>query len=183
MTSHHHHHNLAASMARWSSRHRKTAFWGWIAFVVVAFVVGNALGSKQISEVDQFTGESHQAEVALDRANLRPQSEVVFVQSDGQTIRDPGFQAAVTDVTGRLDGMRYVENLQSPLDGDTPVSEDGHAALVQFDIAGDSTEAKDRVDPILAQVAAAQKAHPTTRSSSSGTRARTRRSTRRSATT
>ena len=161
MTSHqHHHHNLAASMARWSSRHRKTAFWGWIAFVVVAFAVGNALGNKQISEVDQFTGESHQAEVALDRANLRPQSEVVFVQSDGQTIRDPGFQAAVTDVTGRLDGMRYVENLQSPLDGDTPVSEDGHAALVQFDIAGDSTEAKDRVDPILAQVAAAQKAHP-----------------------
>jgi uncharacterized membrane protein YdfJ with MMPL/SSD domain len=154
------HRNLALSMARWSGRHRKKAIWGWLAFVVIAFGVGNMLGSKQISEVDQFTGESHQAEAALDRANLRPQSEVVFVQSDGRTIRDPGFQAAVKDVTGRLDGMRYVENLQSPLDGDTPVSEDGHAALVQFDIAGDATEAKDRVDPILAEVAAAQKAHP-----------------------
>jgi uncharacterized membrane protein YdfJ with MMPL/SSD domain len=154
------HRNLALSMARWSGRHRKKAIWGWLAFVVIAFGVGNMLGSKQISEVDQFTGESHQAEAALDRANLRPQSEVVFVQSDGQTIRDPGFQAAVKDVTGRLDGMRHVENLQSPLDGDTPVSEDGHAALVQFDIAGDATEAKDRVDPILAEVAAAQKAHP-----------------------
>jgi uncharacterized membrane protein YdfJ with MMPL/SSD domain len=156
MTSHR---NLALSMARWSGRHRKKAIWGWLAFVVIAFAAGNMLGSKQISEVDQFTGESHQAEVALDRANLRPQSEVVFVQSDDLTIRDPGFQAAVQDVTGRLETERYVENVTSPLDGGT-VSEDGHAALVEFDIAGDSTEAKDRVDPILAEVAAAQKAHP-----------------------
>ena len=66
------HRNLALSMARWSGRHRKKAIWGWLAFVVIAFAAGNMLGSKQISDVDQFTGESHQAEVALDRANLRP---------------------------------------------------------------------------------------------------------------
>ena len=153
------HRNLALSMARWSGRHRKKAIWGWLAFVVIAFAAGNMLGSKQISDVDQFTGESHQAEVALDRANLRPQSEVVFVQSDDLTIRDPGFQAAVKDVTGRLENEPYVQNVTSPLDGGT-VSQDGHAALVEFDIAGDSTQAKDRVDPILAEVAAAQKAHP-----------------------
>ena len=153
------HRNLALSMARWSGRHRKKAIWGWLAFVVIAFAAGNMLGSKQISDVDQFTGESHQAEVALDRANLRPQSEVVFVQSDDLTIRDPGFQSAVKDVTGRLENEPYVQNLTSPLDGGT-VSQDGHAALVEFDIAGDSTQAKDRVDPILAEVAAAQKAHP-----------------------
>jgi uncharacterized membrane protein YdfJ with MMPL/SSD domain len=153
------HRNLALSMARWSGRHRKKAIWGWLAFVAIAFAAGTMLGSKQISEVDQYTGESHQAEVALERANLRPQSEVVFIQSDDLTIRDPGFQAAVQDVTGRLENERYVENVTSPLDGGT-VSEDGHAALVEFDIAGDSTEAKDRVVPILAEVAAAQKAHP-----------------------
>ena len=39
------------------------------------------------------------------------------------------------------------------------MSADGHAALVDFEIAGDSTEAKERVDRVLAAVAAAQTAH------------------------
>ena len=50
--------------------------------------------------------------------------------------------------------------MKSPLRGESAVSEDGHAALVDFDVAGDSTEAKDRIDPVLAAVAAAQKRHP-----------------------
>ena len=40
------------------------------------------------------------------------------------------------------------------------MSENGHAAIVDFDVAGDSTEAQDRIDPVLAAVAAAQKRHP-----------------------
>src|SRR5687767_12700612 len=95
-------HNLAARMARWSSRHRKKAFWGWLAFVIVAFAIGNAMGSTQISDVDQFSGESGRAEAALDRAGLRPHSEVVFIQSDELTIEAPQFRAAVEDVTARL---------------------------------------------------------------------------------
>src|SRR5918992_6379695 len=75
-------HNLAARMARWSSRHRKKAFWGWLAFVILAFAIGNAVGPNNISDIDNFNGESHEAEAAPDRAGLRPQSEVVFVQSD-----------------------------------------------------------------------------------------------------
>ena len=47
------------------------------------------LGTTQISDVDQFSGESHRAEVALDRAGLRPVEEVVFIQSDKLTIKDP----------------------------------------------------------------------------------------------
>jgi uncharacterized membrane protein YdfJ with MMPL/SSD domain len=50
--------------------------------------------------------------------------------------------------------------VQSPLTGDSEISADGHAALVGFEIAGDSTETADRVDPTLAAVAAIQKAHP-----------------------
>ena len=68
-----------------------------------------------------------------------PQSEVVFVQSDDLTIRDPGFQAAVEDVTGRLRGEPYVENVHVAAGWRHAVSEDGHAALVEFEIAGDST--------------------------------------------
>jgi uncharacterized membrane protein YdfJ with MMPL/SSD domain len=160
MDSHPSSHNLAARMARWSSKHRKKAFWGWLAFVILAFAIGSAIGSQSISDVDNFNGESHRAEVALDDAGLRPVSEVVLVQSDKLTIKDPAFKAAVADVTRRLPKIPYVENVESPLRGESAVSANGHAALVNFEIAGDSTEAVDRIDPVLAAVAAAQKAHP-----------------------
>lgn len=90
-----HSHNLAARMAHWSGRHRKTAFFGWLAFAILALAIGNMVGSKPISDVDQFSGESHDAEAALDRAGLRPNSEVVFIQSDNLRIKDPEFRAAV----------------------------------------------------------------------------------------
>jgi uncharacterized membrane protein YdfJ with MMPL/SSD domain len=152
-------HNLAARMAMWSSRHRKKAFWGWLAFVVVVFGIGNAAGTTNISAVDQFSGESHRAEQALDGSGLRPVKEVVFVQSDKLTLKDPAFRAAVTDVTSRLSRVPYVEHVRSPLSGDSEVSGDGHATLVNFEIAGDSTKAKDKVDATIAAVAAAQAGH------------------------
>ena len=40
------------------------------------------------------------------------------------------------------------------------VSSDGHSALVEFDIRGKSEDAKDKVEPILAAVADAQRASP-----------------------
>src|SRR4051812_36154628 len=153
-------HNLAARMAVWSGRHRKKAFWGWLAFVLVVFAGGNAVGTTQISDVDQFSGESHRAEVALHHAGLRPVKEVVFLQSDRLTVKDPAFRAAVEDVTARLSRLRYVQNVTSPLTGASAVSPDGHAALVDFQIAGDTTEATDRVGPSLAAVAAVQAKHP-----------------------
>src|SRR5215217_1916540 len=160
MDSHPSSHNLAARMARWSSKHRKKAFWGWLAFVVLAFAIGQSVGQNLISDVDNFNGESHRAEVALDQAGLRPQSETVFIQSARYTVKDPQFKAAVQDVTSHVRNVAYVQNVKSPLDGESAVSEDGHAALVDFDVAGDSTEAKDRIDHVLAAVAAAQKRHP-----------------------
>jgi uncharacterized membrane protein YdfJ with MMPL/SSD domain len=154
-------HNLAARMAHWSGRHRKKAILGWFAFVLVTFFVGsNVVGQKDISDIEQFSGEARDAEQALDDAGMRPTEEIVFVQSDRLTVEDPEFQAAVEDVTGRLSQIRYVENVTSPLSGDGDVSEDGHSALVGFELAGDSTETKDRVAPTLAAVAAVQADHP-----------------------
>src|SRR4051794_17694330 len=153
-------HNVAARMAVWSGRHRKKAFWGWLAFVLVVFAAGNAIGTTQISDVDQFSGESHRAEATLDRAGLRPVKEVVFLQSDKLTLKDPEFRAAVKDVEGRLSRVQHVRNVKSPLTGASEVSADGHAALVDFEIAGDLTEATDRVDSSLAAVAATQARHP-----------------------
>ena len=38
--------------------------------------------------------------------------------------------------------------------------QDGHSALVEFEIRGDKTKAVDKVGPVLATVAGAQRAHP-----------------------
>src|SRR4051812_33929530 len=153
-------HNLAARMAIWSGRHRKKAIWGWLAFVLLVFAAGSAIGTTNISEVDQFSGESHRAEVALHNAGMRPVEEVVFFQSNKLKITDPAFRAAVQDVTHRLSAQKYVSHVKSPLTGASAVADGGHAALVDFRIAGDTTQATARVDPILATVAAAQARHP-----------------------
>src|SRR5215204_3498487 len=41
-------HNIAARMGRWSAAHWKTATFGWLAFVLVAFAVGGAVGMNMI---------------------------------------------------------------------------------------------------------------------------------------
>ena len=83
-------HNLAARMARWSGRHRRKAILGWFAFVLVTFYVGtNVVVQKDISDIDQFSGEARDAEQALEDAGMRPTEEVVFVQSDELTVEDP----------------------------------------------------------------------------------------------
>src|SRR3954454_14430601 len=109
-----HSRHSVARIAAWSGRHRKKAIWGWLAFVLVVFALGNAAGTTNISDVDQFSGESHRAEQALHRAGMRPVEEAVFVQSDKLTIRDPEFRAAAAEVTSRLSKLQYVENIRSP---------------------------------------------------------------------
>ena len=151
---------IASRAAHWSAEHRKTAIFGFIAFAIVAFMAGQSIGTNQLTDLDQFTGETQRAEQARDDAGLRPVEEVVLVQSDELTIDDPEFRAAIEDVTERMSGVPYVENVISPLTGDAEVTADGHAALVTFEIAGDSVEAKDRVDPTLAETAAIQAEHP-----------------------
>src|SRR5512133_1053558 len=42
-----HANTFAARAGRWSAQHRKTAIWGWIAFVAIAFVIGGAVGVKK----------------------------------------------------------------------------------------------------------------------------------------
>ena len=147
-------------MGRWSASHRKVAILGWFGFVFVAVLVGMTVSQNKISDVDGFNGESHRAEQALDEAGLRPTSEVVFVQSRDLTIDDAQFRAAVQDATRQVSRVRYVENVQSPLGGGGDVSIDRHAALVKFEIAGDSEETADRVDPVLTAVDGVQARHP-----------------------
>ena len=62
----------------------------------------------------------------------------------------------------RLAKVAAVQNVRSPLDPANAgqIAKGGHAALVEFEIRGDSTKAMDKLDPILKSVADAQRAHP-----------------------
>lgn len=53
--------NLAARMGRWSAGHRKLAIAGWLAFVAVAFVIGQSVGTVKIKSADTGAGESRLA--------------------------------------------------------------------------------------------------------------------------
>ena len=66
------------------------------------------------------------------------------------------------DVVRRLKSQPNVANINSPFAPGNAgqVSSDEHSALVEFDIHGKSEDAKDKVEPILATVADAQRASP-----------------------
>jgi uncharacterized membrane protein YdfJ with MMPL/SSD domain len=152
--------NIAARAAHWSAEHRKTAIWGWLAFVVLAFGIGNVITQNQIHGADQFSGEAGRAEKTLYKADLRPNDEHVLIQSKTLTTTDQEFRDAIDQVSARLFFAKHVKNIVSPLSGDAPVSDDGHSALVDFQITGDDLEAQDRVKPSEDAIKAVQARHP-----------------------
>ena len=148
------HHNLAARMGRWSADHWKTATFGWLALVVAAFALGMA-GTKSIDPNAAGPRESGRMDRILDAGFDRPAEESVLVQSRTLSASDPAFAAAVDDVVARLSKLDAVQNVHSG-----QVSPDGRSALVEFEIRGPADKAAEKIDPVLAQVEAAQKAHP-----------------------
>jgi len=154
--------NLAARMGRWSADHWKTATFGWLAFVLVAFALGGMAGTKTIDPNTAGPGESGRMDRILEAGFKRPAAESVLVQSRSLSATDPAFTAAVEDVVARISRLAVVQNVRSPLDQGNAgqVSADGRSALVEFEIRGAKDEAAEKIDPVLAQVDAAQEAHP-----------------------
>jgi uncharacterized membrane protein YdfJ with MMPL/SSD domain len=159
--------NLAARAGRWSANNWKKAFFGWLVLALAALVVGSVVGHKQIADSDTASGEAATAQRLLEQAGFKaPATESVLVQSDLETLSSFRFHTAVAAVVNALSDAPNVKNIQNPLileGGGGQVSEDGHAVLVQFDVAGDADDAADKVEPILDRIAAVQKANPALR--------------------
>ena len=149
------HRNLAARMGRWSANHWKTATFGWLAFVLVAFALGSMVGTKQVDQNAPGPGESGRMQKILDDNFKQPVGENVLVQSRSSRLGDPAFTAAIHDVVAGVSKVAVVENVHRG-----PISKDRHSALIQFDIRGDRKKAADKVQPVLDTVAAVQQAHP-----------------------
>jgi RND superfamily putative drug exporter len=142
---------IAARLGGWSSRHRKTAIIGWLLFVVVSAAVGGRAGLQEATVAEVDVGDSARAQRILEDNHIEePAVELVMV-----TGRNAGdWQTAAADLTDRLKGVEVVRDLGAPLP-----SEDDKSALVTFGIKGDKYKADGRMRPVLAAVAAVEKAH------------------------
>ena len=104
--------NLAmARMGRWSAAHWKTATFGWLAFVVVAFALGGVVGTKQVDQNTPGPGESGRMERILDdglqaaRRRERPDPEPLAAR------RRPRLHGRDRDVVARVSKVAAVQNV------------------------------------------------------------------------
>jgi RND superfamily putative drug exporter len=155
MSRNSHSRNLAARMGRWSAAHWKTATFGWLALVLVAFFIGGQLGTKQVDPNTAGPGQSGRMDKILDAGFKQPAAESVLIQSHSAHAGTPAFAVAVGDVVARISKLSAVENIKTGT-----VSKDGHSELVQFEIRGEKSKAAEKVGPVVNAVAAVQQAHP-----------------------
>src|SRR3954462_11869623 len=154
--------NLAARVGRWSAAHWKTATFGWLALVLLVFAVGSQVGTKKADPNRAGPGESGRMDRILDAGFKVPASESVLIQSGSTRAGTPAFDAAVKDVVARLATVPAGQNTRSPLDpaNAAQIAKGRQAALVEFEIRGDSTKAIDRLGPILKSVPDPKRPHP-----------------------
>jgi uncharacterized membrane protein YdfJ with MMPL/SSD domain len=160
--------NVAARAGRWSSRHRKTAIIGWLAFVVLAVMVGGSVGTESIEDEDQGVGEAREADQAAADAFPENADETVLVQSEDAavTANEPAFQSVVDDAVRKLESTDNVVDVESPYfaGSEGAISQDGRSALITFEIPdpGEDSDVttEDLVEAPLATVGALGEAHP-----------------------
>jgi RND superfamily putative drug exporter len=148
------------SLARASARHPWTVIGAWVAILVasVAAIV-SLLGDGLTSDVSLTNKpESERVETLLEE-RLRgpePTNEIVIVRSTDTTVSDPGFQAFVQDIYGRISalgpdviagGTNFYESGEIAL-----VSADQRTTIMPFVMAGDDEQAEDNIGGVLSIV-------------------------------
>ncbi len=158
-----HSNNVAARMGRWSASHKKTAIFGWFAFIAVAFMIGNAVGTKQLDAKKSGTGESGHVESLLADHFKQAQGDQVLIQSTTKTVDDPAFRAAISDVTRTVARLEQVKKIGSPFTSgnDDQISKDRRTALVAVQLrTTDPLKAKTLDAPVEKAIIAAATRHP-----------------------
>jgi uncharacterized membrane protein YdfJ with MMPL/SSD domain len=163
MTPLKHSNNVAARMGRWSVGHWKTATIAWIAFVALAFVIGQNLGTKNLDPQKSGSGESGHVQAVLADEWKQSPSETVIVQSKHGSSDDPAFRATVAGLVHRLEGLGQVKEVKSPYDRgeNSLISKDNRTAMVPFTLKRtDLKDTKEDIVPIEAAVVSYASAHP-----------------------
>ena len=152
---------IVERVAGWSARHRKTAVFGWLLLVIAALVIGQRIGTGNVTSYDP--GQAGQAERVLNRPVVQqPAAESVLVQgrTAGQTYgQDPEVREAVRQVVAALRARPdAAAGIASPLTRGGLVS--GRSALVTFNVAGNPGQDDQAVVPAMNAVAAIAAHHP-----------------------
>jgi uncharacterized membrane protein YdfJ with MMPL/SSD domain len=149
-----HTNTFAARMGRWSAQHRKKAIWGWIAFVAIAFVIGNMAGTKQPTHED-YVGQSGQAEKLFTDHFPEKDGEQVLVQApEGGKATDTPVRTAVAQTVAAVSGKPGVINVKSPYQkgNEGQISKDGRSVLVEFELKGDQAKTDSLVESTITAV-------------------------------
>ena len=150
-------------MGRWSAGHWKTATFGWLALVVVAFGIGGLVGTKIIDPNTSGPGESGRMDRILDAG---------FKQPAGESVLDP--ERLALDERSRLQGRdrgrrrRHLEgsapsrtcSRRSPPATRARSRRAGTRRSSSSSIRGDPDKAVDKVGAVLDRVDEVQQAHP-----------------------
>jgi RND superfamily putative drug exporter len=154
--------NLAARVGGWSARHWKTAVFGWIALVVVAFQIGHSVTTDTLSQSETGVGESGHAEKVYQDKYPQTQGEMVLITSDSLKNDSPEFHEAVAQTEKTLAGVSGVEDIKDPYrpaNRGGQVSKTTNAVMVTYTIPGDIDDAKVKDTSTAASDAISAMAH------------------------
>ena len=170
-------HNVAARMARWSAHHRKTAIFGWLAFVIAAFAISISSPPKSIVFETSGPGESGRADTILYEDFKQPGGESVLIQNAKLRATPPGSRPPCSICDQRRRGSRRgregrVAVRREENSGQVPTTSTPCSFRSR---SGASDDAADKVDPIVDRVQRCRRRTPTSPSGPSA-RAPARRS-------
>lgn len=152
--------SFTVRMARWSALHPWRAIIGWLVFVVLCLGLGSAVGVNSAKTADYRVGEAGRAEAIAAEGQLERRSiEQVLISARPGALDEAAartaVEAAAKDLTARFERLPEVESVAEPV-----LSGDGGILLVEAALKGEERDAKDKVDALVAQTGAVQKANP-----------------------
>ncbi|WP_327086304.1 MMPL family transporter [Nonomuraea sp. NBC_01738] len=148
--------SVTTRVAAWSAAHPWRAIIGWLLFVVLCLGAGIAAGTNNAGTEDYWIGEAGRAEELATGAGLQRQpGEHILIRARGGPLDLDAARAAARDVSARMAALPEVSHV-SP----AARSADGGMLMVAVTLKGAELDARKHVDPLLAQTAAAQRAHP-----------------------
>jgi RND superfamily putative drug exporter len=153
--------NLAGRVGGWSARNWKKALFGWLAFALIAVVVGSAVGTR-MSGNQNGPGEAGRAEKMLSKADFQgPPVENLLIRSSTLKVSDRGFRAGIRDLVQRLETTDGVSRVRTPIglgQAGGAVAAGGHSVLVDVELVEKTADAK--IAGVESTVAQVRKAHP-----------------------
>lgn len=143
-------------VARWSATNPLKAIAAWLIVIAVTFGISFTTGIREATQLELSVGESAQAmQMTEDAGKVDLAVENILIRGAGDAFDLSAARAAGDAVTTDFAALPGVASVLGPLP-----SKSGNALLYRVEMTGDPDSARDRVEPLLAETAKIQAAHP-----------------------